>query len=46
MSFEKAAAIPEVWCTAYQLLHFVGKIQPGETALVLAAASGVGTALL
>ena len=45
MSFETAAAIPEVWCTAYQLLHFSARIHEGESALVLAAASGVGTAL-
>ena len=25
MSFVEAAAIPEVWLTAYQLLYFVGK---------------------
>ena len=25
MSMEEAAAIPEVWLTAYQLLHFVGE---------------------
>jgi tumor protein p53-inducible protein 3 len=25
MSFTEAAAIPEVWLTAYQLLHFVGQ---------------------
>lgn len=25
LPFVKAAAIPEVWLTAYQLLHFVGE---------------------
>lgn len=46
LELSKVAAIPEVWLTAYQLLHLVAKIQPGETALILAAASGVGTSLL
>ncbi|CDW71149.1 zinc-binding dehydrogenase family protein [Stylonychia lemnae] len=43
---EEIAAIPEVWLTAFQLLHKVGNGQSGETALVLAAASGVGTSLI
>lgn len=42
----KGAAIPEVWLTAYQLLHFIGGIQPDETVLIHAAASGVGTAAI
>lgn len=46
LELSEVAAIPEVWLTAYQLLHFIAKVQPGETALVLAAASGVGTSLL
>ena len=41
-----AAAIPEVWLTAYQLLHFLGKVQSGEVVLVHAGGSGVGTALV
>ena len=45
-SWVEAAAIPEVWCTAYQLLNLVAKVQPGETALIHAAASGVGTTML
>lgn len=44
MSIIDAAAIPEVWLTAYQLLHFVVKIQPGDTVLIHAGGSGVGTA--
>ncbi|XP_077863127.1 quinone oxidoreductase PIG3-like [Saccoglossus kowalevskii] len=44
MSFTTAAAIPEVWLTAYQLLHFVGKLQKGEHVLIHAGGSGVGTA--
>ena len=27
LSFEQAAAIPEAWITAYQLLHKVAKIK-------------------
>ena len=41
-----AAAIPEVWLTAYQLLHFLGKVKSGEVVLVHAGGSGVGTALV
>jgi len=41
-----AAGIPEVWLTAFQLLHFVGKIQPGDKVLIHAAGSGVGTAAI
>ncbi|XP_070568577.1 quinone oxidoreductase PIG3-like [Ptychodera flava] len=44
LSWTEAAAIPEVWLTAYQLLHFVGKVKPGEHVLVHAGGSGVGTA--
>jgi len=29
MSFEDAAAIPEVWITAYMLIKHLGNIQPG-----------------
>jgi len=46
MTFGQAAAIPEQWITAYQLLFDVAKAKEGETALVLAAASGVGTSLI
>jgi tumor protein p53-inducible protein 3 len=46
MSFNDAAAIPEQWITAYQLLFDVAKAKEGETALVLAAASGVGTSII
>ncbi|CAH1798445.1 unnamed protein product [Owenia fusiformis] len=44
MTWTKAGAIPEVWLTAYQLLHFVGHVKPGETVLLHAGGSGVGTA--
>ncbi len=45
-SFEKAAAIPEVFLTAYQALVWQGGLQEGETVLVHAGASGVGTAAI
>jgi len=40
-----AGGIPEVWLTAYQLLHFEANVKKGDVVLVHAAASGVGTAL-
>lgn len=43
-TFTKAAAIPEVWLTAFQLLHTVGYVQSGESVLIHAGGSGVGTA--
>ncbi len=43
-SFEEAAAIPEVFLTAYQAAIWLGKLQKGETILIHAGASGVGTA--
>jgi putative PIG3 family NAD(P)H quinone oxidoreductase len=44
MSFEEAAAIPEVFITAFQGLVLLGGLQEGDTALIHAVASGVGTA--
>ena len=44
LSFNEAAGIPEVWLTAYQLLHFVGKLSKNETVLIHGGGSGVGTA--
>jgi putative PIG3 family NAD(P)H quinone oxidoreductase len=44
LSFEQAAAIPEVFLTAYQNLFIVARLARGETVLVHAGASGVGTA--
>ncbi|XP_074050613.1 quinone oxidoreductase PIG3 [Macrotis lagotis] len=40
----QAAAIPEAWLTAFQLLHSVGRVKAGETVLIHAGSSGVGTA--
>lgn len=46
MSFEQAAAIPEVFLTAYLNLFTLGRLQQGESVLIHAAASGVGTAAI
>jgi putative PIG3 family NAD(P)H quinone oxidoreductase len=46
LSFEEAAAIPEVFLTAYQNLFNVARLAPGETVLVHAGGSGVGTAAI
>ncbi|MCB8944316.1 MAG: NAD(P)H-quinone oxidoreductase [Ardenticatenaceae bacterium] len=40
----QAAAIPEVWFTAYVNLFLEGDLQPGERVLIHAGGSGVGTA--
>ncbi len=45
-SFEEAAAIPEVFLTAYQALFWIGHIQAHDTVLIHAGASGVGTAAI
>ncbi|SFG90072.1 NAD(P)H-quinone oxidoreductase [Pontibacter chinhatensis] len=46
LSMEEAAAIPEVFLTAWQALVWLGKLQTGERALIHAGASGVGTAAI
>lgn len=46
LSFEEAAAIPEVFLTAWQALVWLGKLQPNERVLIHAGASGVGTAAI
>ncbi|SFD39659.1 putative NAD(P)H quinone oxidoreductase, PIG3 family [Lentibacillus persicus] len=46
LSFADAAAIPEVFLTAYQTLYWIGKLQKHETVLIHAGASGVGTAAI
>jgi putative PIG3 family NAD(P)H quinone oxidoreductase len=43
LSFEEAAAIPEVGLTAWTNLVHEGSLQQGETVLITAAASGVGS---
>lgn len=45
-SYEEAAAIPEVFLTAYQSAIWLGKLQEKETILIHAGASGVGTAAI
>ena len=46
MSFEAAAAIPEVFLTAFQALYWIGGLEQEQHVLVHAGASGVGTATL
>lgn len=45
-SFAQAAAMPEVFLTAYVNLYMEANLQPGETVLVHGGASGVGTAAI
>jgi len=44
LSFVEAAALPEVFATAYLNLFIEAKLVPGERAVLHAGASGVGTA--
>lgn len=44
LTFEEAAAIPEVFLTAHQNLFNVARLAPGDTVLIHAGGSGVGTA--
>ncbi|HKD64735.1 MAG TPA: zinc-binding dehydrogenase [Candidatus Acidoferrales bacterium] len=46
LSFEKAAAIPLVFLTAWHMLITRAQLQPDETVLVLGAGSGVGSAAI
>ncbi|HRE90889.1 MAG TPA: medium chain dehydrogenase/reductase family protein [Myxococcota bacterium] len=46
LSFEKAAAIPVNYATAWLMLIHLGNLRAGETVLVHAAAGGVGQAAL
>lgn len=46
LSFTKAAAIPEVFLTAFQALHWIAGLREEETVLIHAGASGVGTAAI
>ncbi|NWG20892.1 MAG: NAD(P)H-quinone oxidoreductase [Chloroflexi bacterium] len=46
LSFEQAAAIPEAFLTAYLNLFTLGRLQTGETVLIHAGASGVGSAAI
>ncbi len=44
LGFAEAAAIPEVFLTAYDALVTRGRLRPGERVLIHAVGSGVGTA--
>lgn len=44
LDWEHAAAVPEVFLTAFDALENRGGLKPGESVLVHAAGSGVGTA--
>ena len=46
LALSDAAAIPEVWLTAYQLLHLLAGVKSRDCVLVHAAGSGVGTAAI
>lgn len=46
LDWAEAAAVPEVFITAHDALFTRAKLQPGETTLVHAAGSGVGTAAI
>ncbi len=46
LSYEQGAAIPEAFLTAYLNLFTLGGLQAGETVLIHAGASGVGTAAI
>ncbi|XP_007937460.1 quinone oxidoreductase PIG3 [Orycteropus afer afer] len=46
LTLTQAAAIPEAWLTAFQLLHFSGNVQAGDSVLIHAGSSGVGTAAI
>ncbi|CAD5117408.1 DgyrCDS6181 [Dimorphilus gyrociliatus] len=42
----EAGGVPEVWCTAYQILLTIGKLCEGESVLIHAGTSGVGLAAI
>ncbi len=46
LDFEQAAAIPEVFYTAFDALFLQCELVPGESVLIHAAGSGVGTAAI
>ena len=46
LSFVEAAAIPEAFATAYLNLFIEGKVQPGETFLMQAGASGLASVVI
>ena len=46
LSLGEAAAIPEVFLTAFQALHWLGDMKMNDRVLIHAGASGVGTAAI
>ncbi|NJC24651.1 NAD(P)H-quinone oxidoreductase [Neolewinella antarctica] len=46
MSFTKAAALPEVFTVAYQCFDWLAQLTAGQSVLIHAGASGVGTAMV
>jgi NADPH2:quinone reductase len=46
LSWVEAAAIPNVFVTAHDALATAGRLQPGESVLITAASSGIGTAAI
>jgi NADPH:quinone reductase-like Zn-dependent oxidoreductase len=46
LDFEQAASIPEVFLTAFDAMMGQCELQPGESVLIHAAGSGVGTAAI
>jgi tumor protein p53-inducible protein 3 len=46
LSFEEAAAVPEVFLTAFQAIIWLAELKNEETILIHAGASGVGTAAI
>ncbi|PRT53139.1 Quinone oxidoreductase PIG3 [Wickerhamiella sorbophila] len=46
LSFNEAAAIPENWFTAYQVVKLVGSFQKRDKVLIHGGASGIGVAVI
>lgn len=46
ISFEEAASLPVIFCTAYMCLIDLGRLERGQTVLIHAAAGGVGQAAI
>jgi putative PIG3 family NAD(P)H quinone oxidoreductase len=45
-TFEQAAAVPEVFLTAFQTLFWIGGLESGERVLIHSGGGGVGTAAI
>ncbi len=43
LDFEEAATVPTTGCTALQGIRDVGKVQSGQSVLVIGASGGVGS---